>query len=485
MLARPLKNTAPQRDFTPYRNIDFVRFLLCRPFYIMLFFLVVEAALAAATTALIIKAGHDVANQEFLISDFVWIVLAQSASYVVGATSWVFAERAGFGAYGRYMLRFARDNRSQPALLGDKSQREQVEPFLTNEAFQIFFELVYELEADLKLFFGLIFNAIVLGFAIDAGLPGVYAAVFVVLLGLQYLVRRPVAAAYLAQQATSNRMTAHTYTAWDNITAGNRYNYRLWHAGFKLRLRDALRAQIRAIMAKEGIATVSGIFALVVVFSYLAWIAGRNVTDTGLLIALAATLPRQIDLSYNVHGLASGWNDLLAVWTRMTGACAAMRPEPDVKFHQRIRFDGVALSDGQEAVPCASVDDALARIQAQPTGRLLVRGSNGSGKSTLLVALKARLGPKAFYWPTSDKLAFAFSGAVIDDDDEPSSSGFSSGERQLKSLQEIVSRTHAAVYLLDEWDANLDAKNRASAESLVAQLATRAVVVEISHRDRV
>ena len=59
-----------------YSNVDFLRFLLCRPFYWMLAFLIVEAALAAATTALIIKAGHDVADQEFLISDFVWIVLA-------------------------------------------------------------------------------------------------------------------------------------------------------------------------------------------------------------------------------------------------------------------------------------------------------------------------------------------------------------------------------------------------------------------------
>ena len=473
-------------DLRAYRNIDFVQFLLCRPFYVMHFFLVVEAALAAATTALIIKAGHDVADQEFLISDFVWIVLAQSASYLVGATSWVFAERAGFGAYGRYMLRFARDNRGLPALLGDKPQREQVEPFLTNETFQIFFELVYELEADLKLFFGLIFNAIVLGFAIDAGLPGVYALVFVVLLALQYLVRRPVAAAYLAQQRTSNLMTAHTYTAWDNITTGNRYNYRLWHAGFKLRLRDALRAQIRAIMAREGIATVSGIFALVVVFSYLAWIAGRNVADTGMLIALAATLPRQIDLSYNVHGLASGWNDLLAVWTRMTGACAAMRPRPDANFDQRINFDGVALSDGQETVLCTSVDDALARIHGKPSGRLLVRGSNGSGKSTLLVALKSRLEAKAFYWPTNDKLAFAFlASAACDDEGLPLASGYSSGERQLKCLQEIVNRTTAAVYLLDEWDANLDSHNRASADAMVAQLAARALVVEISHRDRV
>lgn len=484
----PTNTSLPSRHF--FGNREFLRFLLVRPFYLMLCLLVVEAALAAATTALIIKAGRDVAEQEFLISDFVWIVLAQSASYLVGATSWIFAERAGFGAYGRYMLQFARANRSVPALLGDTSQRDVVEPFLTNEVFHIFFELVYELEADLKLFFSLIFNAIVLGVAIDAGLPAIYAGVFVVLLGLQYLVRRPVAKAYVEQQRTTNRMTAHTYTAWDNITAGNRYNYRLWHAGFKQRLRDALGAQIRAILAKEGIAAVSGIFALVVVFSYLAWVAGQNVADTGLLIALAATLPRQIDLSYNVHGLASGWNDLLAVWTRMSGASRAMRPAPDAAFNDRIRFEGVALTDGQLSVVCESVEQALAAIAAQPQRRLLVRGSNGSGKSTLLVALKAQLGARAFYWPTSDKLAFAFArqsqenGEGEGDCEDAVSSGFSSGERQLKSLQEIVNRTQSAVYLLDEWDANLDPKNRASAEALVAQLAARAVVVEISHRDR-
>jgi ABC-type multidrug transport system fused ATPase/permease subunit len=514
---------AARAQVAAYSQRDFLRFLLCPPFYWMLLLLVVEAALAAATTALIIAAGRDMAQEEFLISDFVWIVVTQSASYVLGATSWVFAERAGFGAYGRYMLRFARDNRHIPALLNDKNERERAEPFLTNETFHIFFELTYELEADLKLFFSLIFNAIVLGFAIDAGLPAVYAAVFALLLLLQFVVRRPVAAAYLKQQRTTNRMTAHTYTAWDNITTGNRYNFRLWHAGFKMRLRAALDAQIRAILAKEGIAAVCGIFSLVVIFGYLAWVAGRNVTDAGALIALAATLPRQIEMSYSLHGLASGWNDLLAVWTRMGGACQAMRPTPDSQFDERIRFEGIVLQDGPNRLTCSSVDEAVAHLLARPHGRLAVRGGNGSGKSTLLAALKGRLGVDAFYWPTSDKLAFAFAhgqkmtaAAEADDEDiddmdpadgiheaaEPvqpmqpdahpaaldartNYAGYSSGEKQLKSLAEIANNTDARVYLLDEWDANLDAKNRASAEQLVATLAARALVVEISHRDRV
>ncbi len=62
--------------------------------------------------------------------------------------------------------------------------------------------------------------------------------------------------------------------------------------------------------------------------------------------------------------------------------------------------------------------------------------------------------------------------------------GFSSGERQLKSLQEIVNSTAAQVYLFDEWDANLDAANKAKADALVDALAGRARVIEISHRDR-
>jgi hypothetical protein len=501
-----------------FSHRQFVGFLLCKPFYCMLGLLIIEAALAALTTWLVIQAGQDLANEDFLIADFGWIVLAQSTSYVVGAISWVYAERAGFGAFGRYMLRFARENRADARLFGDTHQREKVEPFLTNETFHIFFELVYELEADLKLFFSLIFNTIVLGVAIDAGLPVVYGVVFASLLVLQYAVRKWVANTYAENQRATNSMTARTYTAWDNITSGNRYNFRVWHAGFKQRLRDALGAQIRAILAKEGVAAIGGIFSLVVIFAYLAYVAGRNVQDTALLIALAATLPRQIELSYSVHNLAAGWNDLLAIWTRMGGACNAMHAQADAQFESRIKMQELHLTYAPPGtataaatlLPIATFDAACAMLPQLQRGVVQVRGGNGAGKSTLLAALKQRFGSIAYYWPTSTKLAFEFSAAEVaakeeasgdelgdaenaDHNDDltaeqsmaqglPQSTGFSSGERQLQSLTEIVRQTHAQVYLLDEWDANLDAANRAAAQRLIDELAARSLVIEISHR---
>ena len=140
-----------------------------------------------------------------------------------------------------------------------------------------------------------------------------------------------------------------------------------------------------------------------------------------------------------------------------------------------------------------SLDDAMGLILAQPTGRINVRGANGSGKSTLLTSLKAAVKTRAYYWPTADRLAFQFSQGQDEVEDRRGrrsvaarlkKAGFSSGERQLRALQEIVSHTDAAIYLLDEWDANLDPNNRAAADALVEQLAERARVVEISHRDR-
>ncbi len=466
----------------------------------------VEAALAALTTWLIIQAGQNLANEDFLLADFGWIVLAQSASYAVGAISWIYAERAGFGAFGRYMLRFARENRNDARLFSGAAQREKVEPFLINESFHLIFELIFELEADLKLLFSLLFNSIVLGFAIDAGLPFVYGAVFVGLMLAQYAVRRWVNATYAENQRATNSMTARTYTAWDNITSGNRYNFRVWHAGFKKRLRDALRAQIRAIMAKQGVAAVSGIASLLVIMAYLAFVAGHNTQNTTLLIALAATLPRQIELSYNVHDLAAGWNDLQALWTRMTGASLAMQAQTDEDFNDRIRMDLLRLvyqppstscgpaSDVSTTLPLVSFEAACAMLPQLQRGVVQVRGSNGAGKSTLLAALKQHLGSSAYYWPTSTKLAFEFAAAEAaakeeaEDEDayeeaiDAKAAGFSSGERQLQSLTEIVRQTDAKVYLLDEWDANLDAANRAKAQSLIDELAARSLVIEISHR---
>ncbi len=341
------------------------------------------------------------------------------------------------------------------------------------------------------------FNALVLGAEIDPSLPVAYVGAFGALLLMQWVLQKPIAHAYLENQRMNNRVTAQGYTAWDNVFSGNSYNLRLWLSGFKTRLREGLVAQIRAIVAREGMSAMSGIVSLAIVFATITMVALHNVGDTVLLVGLATTLPRQIEMTYELHLLASGWNDFIAIWTRFGGVAANMSPEPDADFDKRIKYDRLVLREGDHANVVSSLGDALRIALAQPTGRINVRGGNGTGKSSLLASLKTEMKKRAYYWPTTDRLAFQFAGGVVpvdiegDDEDEvvveesmDKKLGFSSGERQLKSLEEIVNATDAQVYLLDEWDANLDAANKAKADALVDELAARARVVEISHRDQ-
>jgi len=484
-----------RKSITPF---ELSLFMLCGPFYVMLALMVVEALLGAATTYLVIQAGRDVADNQFLVQDLLWILAAQSASYVVGAVSWIYAERAGFLAFARYMMRFARDNRTETKLLTERDARERVEPFLTGETFYVYFHLLYEIEGDLRLLLGLIFNVIVLGTQIDSSLPVAYAAVFAVLFAMQWTMRKKVASAYLENQRMTNRVTSQGYTAWDNVFTGNRYNLRLWLAGFKVKLRDSLVAQIKAIMTKEGLSAASAIVGLAIVFGTMAWIAARNAGNLDVLLALAATLPRQIEMTHNVHSFTSGWNELLAVWARMGGVANNMYPDPDPNYDARIKFDRLILREGDASRTAATLDQAMGYVFSQPTGRVNVRGANGSGKSTLLTTLKAQVKTRAYYWPTADRLAFQFNKGLEPEDIEVADldgetkktelvkkPGFSSGERQIRALQEIVQFTDAPIYLLDEWDANLDPSNRAAADALIETLARRARVIEISHRDRV
>jgi hypothetical protein len=329
-------------------RFQLARFLICPQLYTALLLLVTEAVLSAATTYFVIKVGRDIANDEFLLRDLFYILVVQSASYVAGASSWVFSEQAGFRAFGMYMARFARDNFHETQLLQERPARERVEPFLTGETFYEIFNLMYEVEGQMQLFLGLLFNSLVLGIAIDKALPIAYGAVFLILLSTQWSLRKRVAYAYLQNQRMNNRVTSQGYTAWDNIFTGNRYNLRLWFAEFKSRVRDCLQAQIKAIAWREGLSAGGGIFGLFVVFATMALVAAQDRNNVDLLIALAVTLPRQIEMTSSVHQFVTGWNDVLAHWTRWGGIITNMRPSPDPDFEKRIRFDRLIMREGGE-----------------------------------------------------------------------------------------------------------------------------------------
>ena len=227
-------------------------------------------------------------------------------------------------------------------------------------------------------------------------------------------------------------------------------------------------------------------------------VAMHNVGDTVLLVGLATTLPRQIEMTYELHLLASGWNDFIAIWTRFGGVAANMSPQPDADFDKRIKYDRLVLREGDHANVVSSLGDALRVALAQPTGRINVRGGNGTGKSSLLASLKTEMKKRAYYWPTTDRLAFQFAGGVVpvdvegDEEDEsswspkrwtrssasPRASGSSNRSRRssMRPTRKCICSTNGTPISMPP--------TRPRPMRWSTTLAARARVVEISHRDQ-
>ena len=151
----------------------------------------------------------------------------------------------------------------------------------------------------------------------------------------------------------------------------------------------------------------------------------------------------------------------------MTGVADNMHPDADAGFRRahEARPAGAARRR-QRHRASTSLDEAMSLILSQPTGRINVRGANGSGKSTLLTSLKSAVKTRAYYWPTADRLAFAVRARPGRGRDRRGRRSAAARRRKKAGLfvrRAAVARaagdrrhTDAPIYLLDEWDANLD-----------------------------
>jgi len=123
--------SATDSRFGPF---DFVRFLAGTSMAAMVGLIFLQEAFGAGTTWLVIQIARDITEEELHVGSFVWIVATQTLSYLAGAVSWIYAERAGFGAFGHYMLHFSRQNRFQTSLLTEAERRLLLEEWNDNAA---------------------------------------------------------------------------------------------------------------------------------------------------------------------------------------------------------------------------------------------------------------------------------------------------------------------------------------------------------------
>jgi ABC-type bacteriocin/lantibiotic exporter with double-glycine peptidase domain len=295
--------------------------------------------------------------------------------------------------------------------------------------------------------------------------------------GATRLGKNPLTQATREQREARIGFDAIQLTAWDNLTIGNATNTTRWSATLDSRLENLAVKRLKLTTLRETISLLSTWAAMIPVLGANVWMVTQASSSTELAL-FVATLPRQLMVLNHLH-IVSSWSGFFhELRERYEGLKSALSEVPaNVRsdHDSRIRFGELKLAPMGEAGETSGFENQINRekvaVWAQETkhGRFRIEGGNGSGKSTLLRSLKESLGYEAFYLPAEHSAL-----------DFPVAGGLSSGQRA-RFILESLKISAPRVLLLDEWDANLDVRQRSVLDQLISQLSERHLVLEVRH----
>lgn len=438
------------------------RLLLGKPAIFAIFYLIIQQSIVGLSTYAIAVLAYRVgAGQPFILPLAVFIA-SLVLVYVPAYFASIALQKAKFVAFNGYIQILKARLSGQTTLYNNHKTKEAVTALVLGEgksAIDEAFDYGFDV---LSLTLNVIINTLVIGFVLDTGFIVAYGAGFLMATAFVLSLKGHIKNAAKNAQDERLGLLAHLHHFWDNSVILNAQNDRLFTAAYAQHFAHAKRADIAHTRTSQGVSSLAMLFLLLPVAFFV--VASFWHQEMAILVALAATLPRQIQLLQMGQTLIFYATDFMSIKTRLQGL-NLQAPKSDIKARinaHAILVNGVCLND------INGLNDLNDPANALPSnGRLTLTGANGSGKSSYLLALKQALGTKAVYLPAQHQLYF------------DSTQARSTGQKRIDELTALLKSD--LVLLLDEWDANLDDHHKRQMDSLIDDFAKTALVVEVCH----
>lgn len=268
------------------------------------------------------------------------------------------------------------------------------------------------------------------------------------------------------EMLADNQLNAHLSRSWDNIVLGNQLFFDRWNARFKELFLTAENASLEVVKKRDWTISIAGMITNGLVLGGALLLAWMNQENAGFVLAILVMLPRSLQIVMHIQIIqtyVAQWKNLQEK-LKVTSE-SILEPQP-IDLSALIQQDNVYVRMGNQNYPSRDIEDLLSKHRS---GRFTITGSNGAGKSSLLLKLKNKFSVSATYLPAHHQLML-----------REAQLSLSSGEIALAALKDLQLQ-NSGILLLDEWDANLSAENRAILDRAIDQLSLERIIVEIRH----
>lgn len=448
------------------------------PFLICLFAIVVQQAIVAATTVAIALAAAAVAggsDPTMPLLFFCALLLLVSLPEILIEYE---KERSKYWLFNKAVGRAVRKNRGATSAYFNRSLRGEKEPFVDTELWLVISDdVLYAADAFTTLS-NILLNTIAVASVLDASFVLAFSASAGASVAGAALSFHVVRARTETAQDSRASMFSMLRKGIPNIWIGNAVNCREWGSAFDSRLHKSERDQLGLAFVRNGLSSVATIVSalpyLMAVFSYVL----ANLGDLPALSALVAMLPRQVSILQNMGVVvvyATQLSERLARTRLVMGNLVLTESERGaggaIDWGKITIYRDGSSHEATGLLDSSDMDEAFCGFAP---GRYTVRGSNGCGKSSLLAQVKERFTDRAFLLPSNPVLYFSeFEG-------REASSG-QAVDRVLSLIESGGAGENVEVFLLDEWDANLDSEKRSEHDACIVELAKTKRVIEVRH----
>ena len=436
--------------------------------------LLIKQLIVATSTLWIVKMGQNLNDPHGFILYFCLFASSLIVVYIPGALSSYFLDLSVFKSFQRYIERFNNNHYGNAALSRDSAYKKQHEPYLVNEGMSVINELHSFYSNYLEIAVNIVLSIFTLSYLIDENLLIAYTISIILVTSIIVLFSPKIKQAASKAQTSRVNLVQVLTQQWDNILIGNQKNYSIWHKHFKMLLGNSKETKVKNTLWVEFSTTIASLIGFIPIIYFLLDTITEAANDIALLTALIATLPRQITTVHYLSDIAFFSNEYTALKARINGLKASLVLNPS-HTKATISWDKITLSNTllqpSFSQPLFYLEDLIATLSHQKTGRYLVSGTNGCGKSSMLLQLKESLKESAYYLPANSDLFF----------DNAMENNFSSGERQVNALHNLRTLKGVQYLLLDEWDANLDNNNKQLLSTLLDKLSLSYCILEVRH----
>ncbi|MEK2687548.1 ATP-binding cassette domain-containing protein [Bdellovibrio sp. GT3] len=425
--------------------------------------ILIQQFITAVGTFALAKAGFNIEN---IVQFAFWAVLAMLTHLIAPAMGYFVRPldtTLTVAAYRQYLNEHLLSKAGSPSFWQQKDKKES---FLISIGAEVEMYLAAILLVYIDVFsyaLSIILSALVIGYVLDPQfIPAFIVSGAISFFAFRALQKRATTA-FEEEQNAKLSLNSYLLTSWENIFFKNSPQINTYKSRLHTLLKNSLEKSKTSVRWYEGLVVILTLVSCLPVMSLIVFTLFKNQGNAPVLIALLATIPRQLTMLGTFRSIFTAVASLISFESKFKILAEGTKLS-ELGYCNRIKANQIQVENKNYQ----TTNEIKEQIENATPRRLEVRGNNGSGKSTLLLMLNEQV-EESIYLPANPQF------------DIPNLKVGSTGQNILQHLKHIA-QMNEKIILLDEWDANLDEENIEKINTLINEIAKEKVVVEVRHR---